>query len=109
MLPSLTKTEILILTAVCSTERYGLEIVDRVKEISAGKTTLSLGGLYTTLHRMEEKGLVVARWGETDEIRRGARRKYYKTTGLGLRALREVKTAMDYVKHLPQLAYVGAR
>lgn len=99
-IPSIGKTETLILTALSSGERYGLEIIDKADEISAGKMKLSLGGLYTTLHRMEEKGLLTSRWGETTEVRQGARRKYYKVTGLGVRALNGAtqlfKAMVDY-------------
>jgi|SRR6185295_7162104 len=98
--PSIGKTETFILTALSSGERYGLEIVNKVKEISDAKVILSLGGLYTTLHRMEEKGLLESRWGESAKVREGARRKYYKVTGLGVRALNETtqlfKAAGDY-------------
>jgi DNA-binding PadR family transcriptional regulator len=97
--PSIGKTEVLILAAL-SKERYGLEIIDEVCEITDSKQKLSLGGLYTTLHRMEEKGLVESRWGEPTEERQGARRKYYKSTGLGIKALKEAtrlyKAIVDY-------------
>jgi PadR family transcriptional regulator, regulatory protein PadR len=89
--PSINKTETLILTAL-SQERYGLEIIEKVSEITQGKVKLTLGGVYTTLHRMEEKGLLEGKWGESTEVRNGNRRKYYKRTGLGIRALREVET-----------------
>ena len=97
--PSIGKTEALILTAL-SKERYGLEIVDKVREITDAKQEISLGGLYTTLHRMEEKGLVESRWGEPTDPRQGARRKYYKVTGLGIRAFKQAtqvyKAMIDY-------------
>jgi DNA-binding PadR family transcriptional regulator len=101
-IPSIGKTETLILTALSSGDRYGLEIIDKAHEISERKIKLSLGGLYTTLHRMEEKGLIASRWGESTEVevRQGARRKYYKVTGLGIKALNEAtklfKSVIDY-------------
>ena len=79
----------LILTALSFKELYGLAIIDKVEDISYAKVKLSLGGLYTTLHRMEEKGLLESRWGESTDARQGARRKYYKPSGLGVRALQE--------------------
>lgn len=98
--PSISKTETLILTALTQKERYGLEIIDKVEELTEHKVKLSLGGLYTTLQRMEEKKLLESRWGETTEVRQGARRKYYKMTGLGVRALNEAthlfKSVIDY-------------
>ncbi|MGH7325182.1 MAG: PadR family transcriptional regulator [Candidatus Rokuibacteriota bacterium] len=83
--PELTRLEHILLSALATHERYGLEIVETVRK--AIGVSLSLGGLYTTLHRMERKQLVESRWGETTEEREGARRRYYKATGLGIRAL----------------------
>jgi DNA-binding PadR family transcriptional regulator len=53
---------------------YGLELVE------ASRGRLKRGGIYVTLGRMEEKGLVSSRAGE-------AGRRLYRMTGLGERAL----------------------
>lgn len=79
----LSQVEMVILSALVSKEQYGLEIIETVKKITDGELLLSLGGLYTTLHRMERKNLVCGRWGESTEVRRGARRRYYSMTGVG--------------------------
>ena len=86
--PRLSETEILIASAISGKELYGLQIVDEVLALTRGKRRISLGGLYTTLHRMESKKLVTSRWGETVDDRQGARRRYYKIAGLGARAPR---------------------
>jgi PadR family transcriptional regulator PadR len=85
----ISNIETLILAALESSELYGLSIIEKTKE-TAGQT-LSLGGLYTTLHRMEQKGFVTSRWGESTEVRQGARRRYYQITALGEQALTETK------------------
>lgn len=90
--PLLSRLETIILSALASKERYGLEIIDAVKKTTG--QTLSLGGLYTTLHRMERKGLVTAKWGESTEARQGARRRYHRITGLGNRALAETRSVL---------------
>ncbi len=89
---SLSRSEMLILAALGPREQYGLEIVESTKKATGH--SISLGGLYTTLHRMERKGLVGARWGESTEHRRGARRRYYKITARGVRALAETKKVL---------------
>jgi len=107
--PSLNQTEIHILIALSPKELYGLEIIERVKKISEGEVILSLGGLYTTLRRMETKGLIAGRWGESTEVRQGARRRYYKTTGLGARALEEATSVLkSALRHCPVLRCAGA-
>ena len=53
---------------------YGLELV------AASRKRLTRGGIYVTLGRMEEKGLVTSQPVEAD-------RRRYEATALGLRAL----------------------
>lgn len=78
-----------ILTALGSRELYGLEILD---ELNLGRPSeLGFGSLYPALNRLEKKGLIGWRWGDEQETTGGARRKYYKITGLGLIVLREVR------------------
>lgn len=101
----LSQLELLILSAVGPSERYGLEIVRTLQNLTNAQHLLSLGSLYTTLHRMERKGLVSARWGETTEVRQGARRRYYRITGLGHRALTETKELL--VKSLNLVPIAG--
>jgi len=88
-IPKLSGREMLILSVLTQGEKYGLEIVDAVKKSSQGKESISLGTLYTTLHRIEKKGFVESRWGEATEERGGARRRYYRPTALGARALNQ--------------------
>jgi DNA-binding PadR family transcriptional regulator len=43
---------------------------------------------------MEQKRLVVATWGESSEVRQGARRRYYRITALGESALAESRDVL---------------
>jgi len=71
----LAKSESVILTLLAARgDAYGLELV----EASRGK--LKRGGIYVTLGRMEEKGLVSSRAADSG-------RRLYKPTALGERAL----------------------
>ena len=78
-----------ILTALGSRELYGLEILDQLN--LDRPIELKFGSLYPALNRLEKKGLVSWRWGDKVDESGGARRKYYKVTGLGARALRAVR------------------
>jgi DNA-binding PadR family transcriptional regulator len=97
-IPTISSLEIHILAALGGQEYYGLQIVDRVKAIT--DKSISLGSLYTTLHRMEKKGLVKARWGDTNEDRAGARRRYYEVTALGHKALTETHRLVTHALDL---------
>ncbi|MBL9176334.1 MAG: helix-turn-helix transcriptional regulator [Verrucomicrobiales bacterium] len=65
----------IILSILRDGESYGYAIIQRVRELSDGELVWTDGMLYPILHRMEEQGLIEARWGESDT---GRKRKYYR-------------------------------
>src|SRR4051794_21068408 len=99
-------SELLILLAIECGEKYGRQIQESVASLTEGKRRISAGALYTTLHRMEKKGLVDGRWGDDSEAREGARRRYYAITGLGLRTIAEARQAIN--AHGLQPAFGGS-
>ena len=69
-------------------EIYGLQIPKMLKEREGSKRPMGVGTLYPILRSLEHKRLIVGQWGE--EVipeRRGARRRYYKLTDLGVESL----------------------
>jgi PadR family transcriptional regulator, regulatory protein PadR len=88
----LNEVEELILRALSSpsgTELYGLQIVDAISTVC--KKKVAMGTLYPVLHKLKEKNFVNARW-EVENIkgRAGARRRYYRITCDGERALQTI-------------------
>jgi PadR family transcriptional regulator, regulatory protein PadR len=78
-----------ILTILLGQELYGLEILD---ELNPDRPIpLRFSSLYPALNRLELKGLVDWKWGDEMDESGGARRKYYKVTGLGAKTLRSVQ------------------
>ncbi|HUL72604.1 MAG TPA: helix-turn-helix transcriptional regulator [Vicinamibacterales bacterium] len=67
-------------------DAYGVSICDDI----AGRTSreVSLGAVYKTLERLEDKGLVASRVGDPTPERGGRRKKHYKLLGAGQRALK---------------------
>lgn len=85
----LSATEEDILTVLLGREFYGLELLDR---LNPGRPVpMSFGSLYPALNRLEKKGFISWRWGDEQDGSGGARRKYYKVTGLGAGVLRDVQ------------------
>ncbi|NER25451.1 MAG: PadR family transcriptional regulator [Symploca sp. SIO1B1] len=78
-----------IVTLLMGRELYGLEILDRLNPDRP--IPLSFGSLYPALNRLEKKGLIKWRWGDESEETGGARRKYYRVTGLGATTLHNVQ------------------
>ncbi len=58
---------------------YGYEITQKVKELSGGQITLSYGGLYPILHKLESDGEVLTELVNVDN----RLRKYYYLTKKG--------------------------
>lgn len=91
---AISEVEFYVLAAMAAGELYGREIADGVAQLSEGRRKLSAGALYTTLHRMEKKGLIIGRWGVEGDTE-GARRRYYSVTGLGHGAVDRMRRALS--------------
>jgi DNA-binding PadR family transcriptional regulator len=87
---SLGQFEQLVLTAVLTLrgDAYGVSIHERVKDLAAPKP-VSLGAIYVTLDRLEDKGLVSSWLSDPVPERGGRAKRCYKLEGLGERVLRE--------------------
>jgi DNA-binding PadR family transcriptional regulator len=74
-------TSIAILATLDGRRCYGLDIIDR--------TGLLAGTVYTTLRRLEARGLVTGEWedAEVAEAGRRPRRRYYTLTAKGAEEL----------------------
>lgn len=80
---SLGEFEIMVLAALIrlGDDAYGVSIRQEIE--TRGRRAVSVGALYSTLTRMEEKGLVSATMGEATPERGGRAKRYYKITGAG--------------------------
>ena len=78
----------LILSIIARSEAYGYAILQRMQELSQGEIDWKDGFLYPVLHRLEDEGLITSVWRTADS---GRRRKYYRITPEGMRALRSEK------------------
>ena len=56
---------------------------------------VTIGALYTTLERLEKKGLVESRMGESTSERGGRAKKYFKVSAQGQSALKRSKQALS--------------
>ena len=100
-----------ILTVLLGRELYGLDISAQLNNSDRPFENLKLGSLYAALNRLEKKGLVSCRWGdEVEGASKGARRKYYKVTGLGEQSLCAVQQYRASLSLRPQggLGVMGA-
>jgi PadR family transcriptional regulator, regulatory protein PadR len=78
--------EIVLLTvARLGQTAYGVTIRQTVEEVAERPT--SIGAIYTTLERLEQKGFVSTRLGESTPERGGRAKRYFSVTGTGAQAL----------------------
>lgn len=73
-------------------ERHGYGIVLHIQQASEGLLSVEEGSLYPALHRMEQNGLVTAKWGLTDTNRKA---KFYKLTATGRKQLQKTETDFE--------------
>lgn len=78
--------DILVLKALTWTPMHGFEITTWLEERSGGGLDVNDSALYQALIRMEERGLVEAEWGVTENNRRA---RYYRVTEAGRAHLTE--------------------
>jgi transcriptional regulator len=77
--------DVLVLKALTWGAMHGFEITAWLEERSGGSLGIDDSALYQALHRMEERGLIAAEWGVTENNRRA---RYYAITTAGRAHLR---------------------
>lgn len=87
---TLGQFEQLVLTAILSLrdDAYGVSIHAKAEELARPKS-VSLGAIYVTLDRLEDKGLVTSRLSDPTPERGGRAKRCYQLEALGERALQE--------------------
>jgi transcriptional regulator len=77
--------DVLVLKALSWGPMHGFEITTWLEDSSDGGLDVDDSALYHALHRMEERGLIAAEWGVTENNRRA---RYYGVTSTGRAHLR---------------------
>lgn len=69
----------------------------RIRQLLADEIErdVSIGALYTTLERLEKKGMLSSQLGEASAERGGRAKKFFQVSGEGKRALNQSKSAID--------------
>lgn len=86
--------ELMVLLAVwrLKPEAYGVSIAREIEQQCG--YTLALAGIYSTLERLQAKGLVRSTRGEPTPERGGRARTYFDLTAAGQREARDTFTAL---------------
>ncbi len=84
---------VLLSVAILADDAYGNSIKNEIRK-RLGRNP-SIGALHASLGRLEEKGFLESKEGETTPERGGRRKRYYKVTRAGVKAIQEVKDIRD--------------
>lgn len=84
---------VLLAVARLDGEGYGTTVRAEI-ERQAGRDA-SIGAIYATLSRLEEKGLVESRDGEAEPRRGGRARRHFALSPAGVQALHAARDMMD--------------
>ena len=76
--------DLLILRTLRLGPQHGWAISERVQQISSDALQVRQGSLYPALHRLERRGWIKARWGNSENNRRA---KFYELTRSGRKQL----------------------
>lgn len=77
--------QFLILRVVCEKPTYGYQIIKDIEKISQGRHTIKSGTMYTTLRRMEKRGLLKSKWKKSKS---GPNNREYEITKKGKKYLK---------------------
>jgi transcriptional regulator len=105
--PELKKgtAEVLILSLIEARPRHGYEIAKLIEERSGGVLEFHVASLYPMLYRLEKRGWIEGRWLEKAGQRR---RRYYRLTAAGRKALPEQRRSWrEFIHAIERVAQVG--
>jgi len=93
--------EMIVLALLDARPRHGYELAKMIESQSDSRLQFHVASLYPLLYRMERKKLVEGRWVEKAGERR---RRFYKVTPAGRRALEEQRRSWrEFVDALQRL------
>lgn len=78
--------DVLVLRALAQDTMHGFEVASWLETRSGGALEVEDSALYQALYRLEQRGLVSAEWGVTENNRRA---RYYRITRKGRTHLRK--------------------
>jgi len=96
--------ELMVLLALIrlGEDAYGVPICHEIEKQSGREA--ALGSVYAALERLEEKGIVTSRLGDSTAVRGGRAKRYFRVTAQGVRQVRQTqRVLMNLWRGLPEL------
>jgi PadR family transcriptional regulator PadR len=97
---------VLLAVGALGDDAYGVAIKDFIT-VRAGRKP-SIGALHSALSRLEDKGFLKAKIGESTKVRGGRRKKFYEITIAGMETLRIINAQRsELYGMIPNLNYIS--
>jgi transcriptional regulator len=84
--------DLLILKALSLGRLHGYGIIQRIRQLSDELLEVEQGSLYPAVYRIERRGWISSKWGETET---GRRAKFYTLTKAGSKQLTSEEESWD--------------
>ena len=84
--------DMLVLQTLAIQPLHGYAIAQQIERLSQDMLNVEQGSLYPALERLQKKGWITAKWGESPT---GRRARYYSITSAGRRQLGEEIASFD--------------
>ena len=81
---------VLLIVAMLAENAYGVNITHEI--IQQSGRTVRLNQVHASLHRLEEKGMVISKMGEPTAERGGRRKRLFSITAYGRQTLADIQT-----------------
>lgn len=92
-LPSDFEQQVLLAVWQCGDDAYGTTVRDEIEDRTG--RDVSQGAVYTTLVRLEKKGMLRSRMSDPTPVRGGKAKRFFRITAEGREGVEAARAAMD--------------
>lgn len=97
---------VLLTVGILYDDAYGLAITDELSNQS--RRNVMISAVHKSLVRLEEKGFLISEVGTSTEARRGRKKKLYRLTATGKKALHHSKETRNRMwESVPKIVWQG--
>jgi PadR family transcriptional regulator, regulatory protein PadR len=98
---------VLLVVAMLEEDAYGVRITHEI--LAQTQRSVRLNQVHASLHRLEEKGMIVSRMGDPTPERGGRRKRIFTITAYGRVTLNEMKMMRAHLWNLLPSSFIHER
>jgi len=89
---------VLLIVAMLKDDAYGVKITHEIVEQT--NRTVRLNQVHASLHRLEDKGMIISKMGDPTPERGGRRKRMFTITAFGRQTLSEIREVRAHLWNL---------